>query len=96
MRLASDWKALERDPQEGVSASPINESNLFSWKACVFGPSESPWEGRTRLERNDNAALGGVFALRLDFPREYPQKPPRVRFTSQMFHPNGTRIHRTR
>jgi len=26
--------------------------------------------------------------LRLDFPKEYPQKPPKVRFTSQIFHPN--------
>lgn len=33
---------------------------------------------------------GGVYALRLTFSEQYPEKPPRVRFTCQMFHPNGT------
>ena len=31
---------------------------------------------------------GGVFQLRLTFSDRYPEKPPRVRFTSEMFHPN--------
>lgn len=32
---------------------------------------------------------GGAFSLRLTFGERYPEKPPRVRFTSEMFHPNG-------
>ncbi|KAG6537427.1 hypothetical protein ZIOFF_002521 [Zingiber officinale] len=32
--------------------------------------------------------LGGVFGLRLTFGDSYPAKPPRVRFTSEVFHPN--------
>jgi ubiquitin-protein ligase len=32
---------------------------------------------------------GGIFTLRLQFPDQYPDKPPRVRFTCDMFHPNG-------
>lgn len=31
---------------------------------------------------------GGVFQLRLTFSENYPEKPPRVRFTSEIFHPN--------
>ena len=30
-----------------------------------------------------------MFQLQLLFPKEYPQKPPQVRFLSKMFHPNG-------
>lgn len=30
-----------------------------------------------------------MYALRLTFSEQYPEKPPRVRFTCQMFHPNG-------
>lgn len=32
---------------------------------------------------------GGIFSLRLIFGEHYPEKPPRVRFTSDVFHPNG-------
>ena len=30
----------------------------------------------------------GVFSLRITFGEQYPEKPPRVRFTSEVFHPN--------
>ncbi|CAH8541277.1 unnamed protein product [Heterobilharzia americana] len=30
----------------------------------------------------------GTFKLRLDFTEDYPNKPPRVVFTSKVFHPN--------
>lgn len=45
------------------------------WGATIFGPSETAWEG-------------GIYSLRLTFTEAYPEKPPRVRFTSEMFHPN--------
>ena len=75
LRLASDKKALEVDAPSGVSASPSSEDNLFQWNATVIGPDESPWEG-------------GIYTLRLQFPDQYPDKPPRVRFITEMFHPN--------
>lgn len=31
---------------------------------------------------------GGIFSLKLQFSERYPEKPPRVRFTCEMFHPN--------
>ncbi|XP_052038794.1 ubiquitin/ISG15-conjugating enzyme E2 L6 isoform X2 [Apodemus sylvaticus] len=29
-----------------------------------------------------------AFRLRIDFPREYPLKPPTLRFTTKIYHPN--------
>ena len=32
--------------------------------------------------------LGGYFKARLSFPKEYPMKPPKMKFTSKIWHPN--------
>lgn len=45
------------------------------WEAVIFGPDETEWEG-------------GVFNLAIEFTDEYPTKPPKVVFTTQMYHPN--------
>lgn len=31
---------------------------------------------------------GGIYTLKLQFSERYPEKPPRVRFQCEMFHPN--------
>eukprot|EP00891_Asterochloris_glomerata_P007567 jgi/Astpho2/7567/Aster-02473 len=75
LRLMSDLKQISTVPPEGISASPTSDDNLFLWTASIFGPDETPFEG-------------GIFSLRITFSEQYPEKPPRVRFTSDMFHPN--------
>lgn len=42
----------------------------------ISGPEDSPFEG-------------GVFAAELVFPQDYPLSPPKMKFTSEIFHPNG-------
>ena len=48
LRLMSDLKEVKTTPPEGVSASPINDENLFVWNASIFGPDDTPWEGNSR------------------------------------------------
>lgn len=71
LRLMSDLKAITADCPPGVSASPLSESDLFTWVASIVGPDESPFEG-------------GIFQLRIQFPDQYPEKPPRVRFITEV------------
>eukprot|EP00161_Ancyromonas_sigmoides_P025922 TRINITY_DN8839_c0_g1_i11.p1 TRINITY_DN8839_c0_g1~~TRINITY_DN8839_c0_g1_i11.p1 ORF type:complete len:116 (+),score=16.57 TRINITY_DN8839_c0_g1_i11:40-348(+) len=74
-RLMRDFKALRTDPPAGISAAP-RADNIMLWDAVIFGPEDTPWDG-------------GTFKLSLAFTEDYPNKAPRVKFVSKIFHPNG-------
>ena len=74
-RLMAEYKQLTLNPPEGIIAGPIDEENFFEWEALITGPEGTCFEG-------------GVFTARLTFPNDYPLSPPKMQFTSDMFHPN--------
>lgn len=59
---------------EGISAGPISDENIFFWEASIFGPDGTLWEG-------------GIFNLELVYSSN-SDTPPRIRFTTKMFHPH--------
>ncbi|CCG23424.1 Ubc9 protein [Candida orthopsilosis Co 90-125] len=79
IRLQEERKQWRKDHPFGFFAKPVKGSDgsldLTSWKAGIPGKAGTLWEG-------------GVYPIRLDFPPEYPSKPPRVKFPAGFYHPN--------
>ena len=53
----------------------VDENNLYEWEIMIIGPQDTLYEG-------------GFFKARLTFPPEYPLLPPKMRFITEMWHPN--------
>ncbi|EAU87530.2 ubiquitin conjugating enzyme [Coprinopsis cinerea okayama7 len=66
---------LTKRPVEGFSAGLVDENNLYEWEIMIIGPNDTLYEG-------------GFLRARLSFPPEYPLLPPKMRFLTEMWHPN--------
>jgi ubiquitin-protein ligase len=59
----------------GSSAGPQNKANIFVWNVLLKGPNKSCYEN-------------GMFKLLMQFPTNYPEDPPDIKFITKIYHPN--------
>ncbi|KAI5965375.1 ubc1 [Candida pseudojiufengensis] len=74
-RIAKELEECRQDKQSGVKLELNSESDLTKLTGFFKGPPGTPYEN-------------GLFQVSIDIPQEYPFKPPKMKFTTKIYHPN--------
>mmetsp|Transcript_10241 Transcript_10241/g.25982 ORF Transcript_10241/g.25982 Transcript_10241/m.25982 type:complete len:160 (-) Transcript_10241:193-672(-) len=78
-RITEERKRWRKDHPHGFFARPETKAdgsmNLMRWKCHIPGKKGSLWEG-------------GYYPIAIEFPEDYPQKPPKCKFPEKFYHPN--------
>ena len=75
-RLAKELAEVGKDDEtSGVKAIPVTDGNLRHLKGTIQGPLGTCYEG-------------GVFEIDIQIPKQYPFEPPKMKFTTKIWHPN--------
>ncbi|UJR24761.1 hypothetical protein I4U23_006135 [Adineta vaga] len=75
-RLIHHQLEMEKSPPPLCHAQPLDSTNnMTHWVGWIQGSEETPFNG-------------GRFKLAIEFPSDYPFKPPKVKFCTPIYHPN--------
>ena len=79
-RIVKETQRLAEDPVVGIVAN-VDPNNSRYFHVQISGPMSSPYEG-------------GMFGIELYLTDDYPMVPPKVRFTTKIYHPNVDKLGR--
>lgn len=74
-KLWREYNELSKQDTLPFTVGLEDESNVFKWVVMIIGPEGTIYEG-------------GTFQAELIFPNNYPNMPPKMKFRSNMWHPN--------
>lgn len=73
-RLQKELQEIKNSNLKCFRDINVDEKNLLHWTALIV-PDAVPYNK-------------GAFSIQLEFPAEYPFKPPRITFKTKIYHPN--------
>ena len=75
-RLNNELSELQKDPliALGVTVGSI-KGDVFKWRITMTGPQDTPY-------------ANGLFILIAEFPKDYPNQGPKIKFKNKMYHLN--------
>ena len=73
-RLIKELASLHENPLDFCTVQPIGD-NILKWNAMIMGDNDTPY-------------ADGIFNVDIDIGTNYPFEPPKVKFTTKIYHPN--------
>lgn len=73
-RLAKELADMKSSEIKIFRDIVVDESNLLNWQGLIV-PLNAPYSK-------------GAFKIEINFPAEYPFKPPKITFKTKIYHPN--------
>ncbi|XP_076473009.1 ubiquitin-conjugating enzyme E2 L3-like [Babylonia areolata] len=73
-RLGKELEEIRKSPPKALREINVDESNMLCWSG-LLAPDNAPYNK-------------GAFRIEINFPAEYPFKPPKVTFKTKIYHPN--------
>lgn len=74
-RVKKEINEVKADKDAGLQVEPYDDSDMTRLKGTFIGPPDTPYEG-------------GTYHVDITVPSSYPFKPPTVKFTTKIWHPN--------
>jgi len=76
-RIENDYRELNKRPltNMGMFFGLFDEDNICKWRVTILGAKDSSYKG-------------ALFYMEFTFQNDYPEKPPKIRFLTPIYHPN--------
>ena len=74
--LSYEFEELKHEPLS-INGYTIElfDQNIYQWRITLLGAKDTPY-------------AEGIFFIKLLFPEDYPDKPPRIYFLTPIYHMN--------
>lgn len=73
-RLAKELEGIRNAAFPSFRDILVDETNILNWQVLIV-PDKAPYNK-------------GAFRIEINFPAEYPFKPPKITFKTRIYHPN--------